>query len=72
MWVPRKKKKFDNTGLGVVYCTWHPHIEVSEFDLSPGGPPECVPTCHVGEAYPKVLFWSQTHRTDQEGILISV
>lgn len=54
-----------------MFRTWHAHVEIGERDFSSGRPFEEVFVGCVGEASPEILFWSQTHRTDQEGILIS-
>lgn len=54
-----------------MFSTWHAHVEIGERDFSSGRPFEEVFIGCVGKASPEILFWSQTHRTDQEGILIS-
>lgn len=51
--------------------TWHAHIEISERDLSSGGPSESAFVDCVGQTCPEILLWSQTHHADQEGVLIS-
>lgn len=52
-------------------CTWHVYVKVGECDFSSGCPFEEVFVSCVGKAGPEILFWSQTHRTDQESVLIS-
>lgn len=54
-----------------MFCTWHAHVKVGECDFSSGRPFEKVFVSCVGKAGPEILFRSQTHRTDQESVLIS-
>lgn len=42
----------------VVYCTWHSHIEMSECDLSIGGPLERVSVHCVRQTSPEIRLWS--------------
>lgn len=49
--------------------TWHSDIPVSKSHSVCVGPNKIINAIHVGETYPEVFLWSETHQANKECVI---